>query len=98
MRPNFTFLFTFFFIVYLSRSLLSVFIAFILATVVSIVVRRVVFEQWLQWSEVKGAVVITGTSSGFGRLFVYILASKGLLVFAGVRKREDGEKLRNDAP
>ena len=39
------------------------------------------------------AVLITGTSSGFGKASVMSLASKGIHVYAGVRKKEDGENL-----
>jgi len=43
----------------------------------------------------RGAVVITGTSSGIGRACAIGLADAGFHVFAGVRKDADGEALRH---
>jgi NAD(P)-dependent dehydrogenase (short-subunit alcohol dehydrogenase family) len=43
------------------------------------------------------AVVITGTSSGLGKACALHLEQCGFRVFAGVRKQEDGEKLRAEA-
>lgn len=40
------------------------------------------------------AVIVTGCSSGFGYSLATRLATSGVTVFAGVRKREDGEKVR----
>lgn len=45
----------------------------------------------------KGAVVITGASTGIGRATALELARRGHRVFAGVRKGADGESLRKDA-
>jgi NAD(P)-dependent dehydrogenase (short-subunit alcohol dehydrogenase family) len=45
----------------------------------------------------RGAVVITGASTGIGRACALHLDSLGFHVFAGVRKQEDGERLRADA-
>jgi NAD(P)-dependent dehydrogenase (short-subunit alcohol dehydrogenase family) len=45
----------------------------------------------------RGAVLITGTSSGIGRETALLLASSGYLVFAGIRKEEDAQRLRADA-
>ena len=45
----------------------------------------------------KGAVVITGTSSGIGRAAALHLDRMGFKVFAGVRKKEDGESLRRES-
>ncbi len=42
------------------------------------------------------SVVITGTSSGIGRACVMRLARSGFLVFAGVRKQSDADKLRRE--
>jgi NAD(P)-dependent dehydrogenase (short-subunit alcohol dehydrogenase family) len=39
------------------------------------------------------AVVVTGSSTGIGRASALALASRGLTVFAGVRRVEDGEAL-----
>lgn len=39
------------------------------------------------------AILITGTSTGFGRRFASDLAEKGFFILAGVRKKEDGERL-----
>jgi NAD(P)-dependent dehydrogenase (short-subunit alcohol dehydrogenase family) len=42
----------------------------------------------------RGAVVITGTSTGIGRACAVGLADMGFHVFAGVRKETDGDALR----
>lgn len=42
----------------------------------------------------RGAVVVTGASSGIGEACVRRLAGMGFRVFAGVRTPEDGERLR----
>lgn len=42
------------------------------------------------------SVVITGASTGIGATAASWLAAKGWTVFAGVRKAEDGEKLKED--
>jgi NAD(P)-dependent dehydrogenase (short-subunit alcohol dehydrogenase family) len=48
-------------------------------------------------SEARGAVVITGSSTGIGRACALGLDRAGFTVFAGVRKAEDGESLRGEA-
>jgi NAD(P)-dependent dehydrogenase (short-subunit alcohol dehydrogenase family) len=45
----------------------------------------------------RGAVVITGSSTGIGRACALRLDRAGLRVFAGVRRAEDGEALRAEA-
>lgn len=45
----------------------------------------------------RGAVVVTGCSSGIGRACAVHLAELGFDVLAGVRKEEDGERLRAEA-
>jgi len=45
----------------------------------------------------NAAVLITGCSSGFGEDASLRLASQGVLVFAGVRRAEHGEKLQQKA-
>ena len=45
----------------------------------------------------RGAVVITGTSSGIGRATALRLDAAGFDVLAGVRRQEDGERLRSEA-
>ena len=45
----------------------------------------------------RGAVVITGSSTGIGRACALRLDRAGFQVFAGVRKTEDGESLRAEA-
>ena len=42
----------------------------------------------------RGAVVITGASTGIGRACALSLDALGFQVFAGARKAEDGESLR----
>jgi NAD(P)-dependent dehydrogenase (short-subunit alcohol dehydrogenase family) len=42
----------------------------------------------------RGAVVITGASTGIGRACALSLDALGFRVFAGVRKSADGESLR----
>ena len=46
----------------------------------------------------RGAVVITGCSTGIGRACAIGLARSGFDVYAGVRRDEDGEALRAAAP
>ena len=45
----------------------------------------------------KGAVVISGASTGIGEATATRLATKGFRVFAGVRKDSDAEKLRSQS-
>lgn len=45
----------------------------------------------------RGAVVVTGASSGIGRACALKLASSGFRVFAGVRKEEDAQSLKDAA-
>jgi NAD(P)-dependent dehydrogenase (short-subunit alcohol dehydrogenase family) len=45
----------------------------------------------------KGAVLVTGASSGIGRATALRLERDGHAVFAGVRKAEDAESLRREA-
>ncbi|MDZ8261488.1 SDR family NAD(P)-dependent oxidoreductase [Nostoc sp. ChiQUE01b] len=45
----------------------------------------------------KGAVVITGTSTGLGRATALLLDKQGYRVFAGVRTEKDAESLRQAA-
>lgn len=47
---------------------------------------------------VAGPVVVTGASTGIGAACALHLAALGFRVFAGIRKREDGEALRARAP
>ncbi|MEX2031234.1 MAG: SDR family oxidoreductase [Dehalococcoidia bacterium] len=46
----------------------------------------------------RGAVVVTGASTGIGEASVLYLDGLGFHVFAGVRRVEDGERLRAAAP
>ena len=43
-------------------------------------------------------IVVTGASSGIGRAAVLALLDAGFHVYAGVRRDEDAERLRSDAP
>jgi NAD(P)-dependent dehydrogenase (short-subunit alcohol dehydrogenase family) len=45
----------------------------------------------------RGAVVITGTSTGIGRACALTLDRMGFTVFAGVRREEDGNSLKKEA-
>lgn len=45
----------------------------------------------------RGAVVVTGSSTGIGRACALHLDRLGFKVFAGVRKEADGERLRGEA-
>jgi NAD(P)-dependent dehydrogenase (short-subunit alcohol dehydrogenase family) len=44
----------------------------------------------------RGAVVVTGASSGIGRACSLALAREGFHVFAGVRELQDGQELAQD--
>lgn len=46
-------------------------------------------------TELKGAVIITGASSGIGKICAFTLAAEGFRVFAGVRSEQAGEELKN---
>jgi len=46
----------------------------------------------------RGAVLVTGASTGIGAACVAHLARAGFRVFAGVRRREDGTRLADAAP
>ncbi|MDZ8084270.1 MAG: SDR family oxidoreductase [Nostoc sp. DedQUE12b] len=45
----------------------------------------------------KGAIVITGASTGVGRAAALMLDKKGYQVFASVRKEKDAESLKSDS-
>ena len=45
----------------------------------------------------RGNVVVTGASTGIGRACALRLSELGFVVFAGVRKQEDGDSLRRTA-
>ena len=46
----------------------------------------------------RPSVVITGASTGIGAACAVELARRGFRVFAGVRKRCDGERLQEQSP
>jgi NAD(P)-dependent dehydrogenase (short-subunit alcohol dehydrogenase family) len=56
-------------------------------------------QMTAHWGESagRGAVVVTGTSSGIGRCCALTLDAEGFRVFAGVRRPEDGEALARAA-
>jgi NAD(P)-dependent dehydrogenase (short-subunit alcohol dehydrogenase family) len=43
-------------------------------------------------------VIVTGTSTGLGKVMVHYLAARGFVVIAGVRKQADGDALVASAP
>jgi NAD(P)-dependent dehydrogenase (short-subunit alcohol dehydrogenase family) len=45
----------------------------------------------------QSAVVITGASSGIGKACAHLLDMRGSMVFAGVRRVEDGESLKRES-
>ena len=45
----------------------------------------------------KGAVLITGASSGIGKAIALLLDGSGYQIFAGVRKSSDGEQLKAES-
>src|SRR5687767_9730448 len=51
-----------------------------------------------QFASGRGAVVITGASTGIGRACALDLDARGFQVFAGVRRDEDAERLREERP
>ncbi|MBO9532456.1 MAG: SDR family NAD(P)-dependent oxidoreductase [Solirubrobacteraceae bacterium] len=60
--------------------------------------RKVVRRALPRPRGVRGAVVVTGASSGIGEATALHLASLGYRVLAGVRSTEDFERLRKAAP
>ena len=46
----------------------------------------------------RGAILLTGASSGIGHALALRLAAEGYLVFAGVRKESDRERLADEHP
>ncbi|MEX2373108.1 MAG: SDR family NAD(P)-dependent oxidoreductase, partial [Dehalococcoidia bacterium] len=46
----------------------------------------------------RGAVLVTGASTGIGEACALHLDRLGYRVFAGVRRTEDGERLQREAP
>jgi len=71
----------------------------IIAAILSLVARKYVFETVLQNPPPAGAaVLITGCSSGFGKGFAQRLTQQGLVVYASVRKAEDGDRIRDELP
>ena len=53
-----------------------------------------IFSAVMAAAPTRGAVVITGASTGIGHASALHLASLGFQVFAGVRREEDAERLR----
>jgi NAD(P)-dependent dehydrogenase (short-subunit alcohol dehydrogenase family) len=52
----------------------------------------------MQGDGARGAVVVTGSSTGIGRACALHLDRLGFKVFAGVRKEADGKQLKGEAP
>jgi len=98
-RPSFTFYIIFLSVLYLYNCLSIVLWAFLFSGLAAFLLRKYFYVKLLAIPSrnEKCAVLITGTSSGFGKLFTYKCIEKGLMVFACVRKQEDGEKLIRDA-
>jgi hypothetical protein len=78
-----------------SGAFIGVIIAFIVASIGSFLYRK--YVNRLLPVPAKTAVLITGCSAGIGEAAALRLCRSGFLVFAGVRKVEDGEKLRTAA-
>ena len=55
---------------------------------------RARYSRLMAASSTRGAVVITGASTGIGHASALHLSSLGFQVFAGVRRDEDAERLR----
>eukprot|EP01125_Pyxidicula_operculata_P016046 TRINITY_DN5489_c0_g1_i1.p1 TRINITY_DN5489_c0_g1~~TRINITY_DN5489_c0_g1_i1.p1 ORF type:complete len:341 (-),score=20.47 TRINITY_DN5489_c0_g1_i1:37-945(-) len=65
----------------------------------AIVIRKFVFEKFMVYQPPKDlAVLITGCSSGFGKVFAQRLASRGIFVFATVRNESDRKSLLSISP
>lgn len=54
-------------------------------------------EGWQALAMAEGAVLVTGASTGIGEACALELDRRGYSVFAGVRREEDGDKLRAQA-
>ena len=48
-------------------------------------------------NQTKGAILVTGASSGMGQACARLLDQAGYQVFAGVRKASDAEALKREA-
>jgi len=93
-RPSVFFYLTFFLLLWCADMLSTFFTILVVSVLASAAFRFGVFENLLQQPiPPSSAVVITGTSTGFGKLFTLSLSQKSVVVFACVRKEEDGEKL-----
>eukprot|EP00324_Dicrateria_rotunda_P005807 CAMPEP_0206158534 /NCGR_PEP_ID=MMETSP1474-20131121/4937_1 /ASSEMBLY_ACC=CAM_ASM_001110 /TAXON_ID=97495 /ORGANISM="Imantonia sp., Strain RCC918" /LENGTH=352 /DNA_ID=CAMNT_0053558671 /DNA_START=59 /DNA_END=1117 /DNA_ORIENTATION=- len=88
---------TSFILCFIGISLFFGWFIFLIALTVGIlagVLERKVWNKRLLSVPEGNAVLITGCSSGFGYRLATRLANQGTLVFAGVRKEEDGDNLK----
>lgn len=98
-RPSLTFYALLFFLLVVFDVFWPALAALALALIGSIMLRHLGFQRFLLTAPPSNAaVLVTGTSTGFGRVFVQCLARQGILVFAGVRKLSDGVSLQEQEP
>jgi len=60
-------------------------------------IERTLLNKRIYKPPAKLAVIITGCSTGFGFNLVLSLASKGITVFAGVRKNDDAQRIKESS-
>lgn len=92
-RPSLCFYVALFLFLYWTSSCTLFVEGFLVAVSAAFIIRHVLAKYALSDPPAKAAILITGCSSGFGRMFALRLAARGVLVFAGVRSKTDGENL-----